>query len=64
MDNAKAKRIRNAHRAFVQKTMEGATGILIEQTADHVGVDKTWTPFWTPLLDPLLDLFLDPSFFK
>ena len=28
MDNEKAKRIRNAHRAFVEKTME--------QTADHV----------------------------
>ena len=36
MDNKKAKRIRNAHRAFVQKTMEGATRILVEQTADHV----------------------------
>ena len=34
--NKKAKRIRNAHRAFVQKTMEGATRILVEQTADHV----------------------------
>ena len=36
MDNEKSKRIRNAHRAFVQKTMEGATSILVEQTADHV----------------------------
>ena len=36
MDNEKAKRIKNAHRAFVQKTMEGATRILVEQTADHV----------------------------
>ena len=36
MDNKKAKRIRNAHRAFVQKTMEGATRILVEQTTDHV----------------------------
>ena len=36
MDNEKAKRIRNAHRAFVEKTMEGATRILVEQTADHV----------------------------
>ena len=36
MDNEKAKRIRNAHRTFVQKTMEGATRILVEQTADHV----------------------------
>ena len=36
MDNEKAKRIRNAHRAFVQKTMEGATRILVEQTTDHV----------------------------
>ena len=36
MDKEKAKRIRNAHRAFVQKTMEGATRILVEQTADHV----------------------------
>ena len=36
MDNAKAKRIRNAHRAFVEKTMEGATRILIKQTADHM----------------------------
>ena len=36
MDNGKAKRIRNAHRTFVEKTMEGATRILLEQTADHV----------------------------
>ena len=36
MDNGKAKRIRNAHRSFVEKTMEGATRILVEQTADHV----------------------------
>ena len=36
MDKEKAKRIRNAHRAFVEKTMEGATRILVEQTADHV----------------------------
>ena len=35
MDNEKAKRIRNAHRAFVQKAMEGATTILVEQTADR-----------------------------
>ena len=35
MDNEKAKRIRNAHRAFVEKTIEGATRILVEQTADH-----------------------------
>ena len=28
MHNEKAKRIRNAHRAFVEKTMEGATRIL------------------------------------
>ena len=35
MDNEKAKRIRNAHRAFVEKTMEGATRLLVEQTADH-----------------------------
>ena len=35
MDNEKAKRIRNAHRAFVQKAMEGATRILVEQTADR-----------------------------
>ena len=35
MDNGKVKRIRNAHRAFVEKTMEGATRILVEQTADH-----------------------------
>ena len=36
MDNEKAKRIRNAYRAFVEKTMEGATRILVEQTVDHV----------------------------
>ena len=36
MDNEKAKRISNAHRAFVEKTMEGATRILVEQTADHI----------------------------
>ena len=36
MDNEKAKRIRNAHRAFVEKTMEGTTRILVEQTAAHV----------------------------
>ena len=36
MDNEKVKRIRNAHRAFVEKTMEDATRILIAQTADHV----------------------------
>ena len=36
MDNEKAKRSRNAHRAFVEKTMEGATRSLVEQTADHV----------------------------
>ena len=36
MDNEKAKRIRNARAAFVGKTMEGATSILIDQTADHV----------------------------
>ena len=28
MHNEKAKRIRNAHRAFVEKPMEGATRIL------------------------------------
>ena len=36
MDNEKAKRIRNAHRALVEKTMKGATRILDEQTADRV----------------------------
>ena len=36
MDNEKAKRIRNAHAAFVGKTMEGVTSILMDQTADHV----------------------------
>ena len=36
MDNEKAKRIRNAHRALVEKTMKGATRILVEQTADRV----------------------------
>ena len=36
MDNKKAKRVRNAHTAFVQKTMEGATRILVEETADHL----------------------------
>ena len=36
MDNEIAKRIRNAHRAFVEKTMEDATRTLVEQTADHV----------------------------
>ena len=36
MDNEKAKRIRNARRAFVQKTMKGATMILVLQTVDHV----------------------------
>ena len=36
MDNEKAKRTGNAHRAFVEKTMEGARRILVEQTADHV----------------------------
>ena len=30
MDNEKPKRIRTAHIAFLQKTMEGATGILVE----------------------------------
>ena len=30
MDNEKPKRIRTAHIAFVQKTMEGATGILVK----------------------------------
>ena len=36
MDNEKTKNIRNARRAFVQKTMEGAMRILVKQTADHV----------------------------
>ena len=36
MDSEKAKRIRNAHRAFVEKTLEGATRLLVEQTANHV----------------------------
>ena len=36
MDNEKTKKIRNAHRAFVQKTMEGAMRILVKQTADHM----------------------------
>ena len=36
MGNEKAKRIRNAHRAFVEKMMEGATRLLVQQTADHV----------------------------
>ena len=36
MGNGKAKIIRNTHRAFVEKTMEGATRILVEQTADDV----------------------------
>ena len=36
MDNEKAKKIRNAQRAFVQKTMEGAARILVEQNADLV----------------------------
>ena len=36
MDNEKAKRIRNAHRALVEKTMKDATRILVEQTADRV----------------------------
>ena len=36
MDNRKAKRIRNAYRAFVQKTMKGATRILVEQTVNHL----------------------------
>ena len=30
MDNEKPKRIRTAHKAFVQKTMEGAMGILVK----------------------------------
>ena len=30
------KIIRNAHRAFVKKTMEGGMRILAKQTADHV----------------------------
>ena len=30
MDNEKPKRIRTARIAFVQKTMEGATGILVK----------------------------------
>ena len=30
MDNEKPKRIRTAHIAFVQKTMEGATRILVK----------------------------------
>ena len=36
MDNEKAKRIRNAYRAFLQKTIKGTTTILVEQTADHL----------------------------
>ena len=32
----KSKKIRNAQRAFVQKTMKGAARILVEQTADLV----------------------------
>ena len=36
MGNEKAKRIRNARRAFLEKTMESATRLLVEQTADHV----------------------------
>ena len=36
MDNEKVKKIRNAQRAFVQKTMEGAMRISVKHTADHM----------------------------
>ena len=54
MDNEKPKRIRTAHIAFVQKTMEGATGILVKPITwkIHQGknswdwINLPWTKAW------------------
>ena len=42
MDNEKPKRIRTAHIAFVQKTMEGATGILVKPITYKIHQGKTY----------------------
>ena len=42
MDNEKPKRIRTAHIAFVQKTMEGATGILVKPITWKIHQGKTY----------------------
>ena len=50
MDNEKPKRIRTAHIAFVQKTMEGATGILVKPITWKIHQGKNswdWNLPWT-----------------
>ena len=42
MDNEKPKRIRTAHIAFVQKTMDGATGILVKPITYKIHQGKTY----------------------
>ena len=42
MDNEKPKRIRTAHIAFVQKTMEGAKGILVKPITWKIHQGKTY----------------------
>ena len=43
MDNEKVKRNRNAYKAFVQKTMEGANQDLIIKELDYNTRTKQWT---------------------
>ena len=42
MDSEKPKRIRTVHIAFVQKTMEGATGILVKPITWKIHQGKTY----------------------
>ena len=42
MDSKKPKRIRTVHIAFVQKTMEGATGILVKPITWKIHQGKTY----------------------
>ena len=52
MDNEKPKRIRTAHIAFVQKTMEGATGILVKPITWKIQQGKNlwdWNLPWMKL---------------